>query len=79
MKDISRRDFLKILGAGTVATAATRAGCKNDSDLDPKGTIKPQKGQMTYRTNPKTGDTVSLLGFGMMRLPVIEEDGPSGA
>ena len=79
MKDISRRDFLKILGAGTVATAATMAGCKNDSDLDPKGTIKPQKGQMTYRTNPKTGDKVSLLGFGMMRLPVIEEDGPSGA
>ena len=79
MKDISRRDFLKILGAGTVATAATMAGCKNDSELDPKGTIKPQKGQMTYRTNPKTGDKVSLLGFGMMRLPVIEEDGPSGA
>ena len=80
MKDISRRDFLKILGAGTVATAATMAGCKNnDGDLDPKGTIEPQKGQMTYRTNPKTGDKVSLLGFGMMRLPVIEEDAPKGA
>ena len=25
---------------------------------------------MTYRTNPNTGDKVSLLGFGMMRLPV---------
>ena len=73
MKDISRRDFLKILGAGTVATAATMAGCKNDSDLnlDPKGTILPQKGQMAYRTNPKTGDKVSLLGYGMMRLPVM--------
>ena len=79
MKDISRRDFLKILGAGTVATAATMAGCQNDGDLDPKGTIEPQKGQMTYRTNPKTGDKVSLLGFGMMRLPVIEEEAPKGA
>ena len=76
MKDISRRDFLKILGAGTVATAATMAGCKNDSDpnLDPKGTIQPQKGQMAYRTNPKTGEKVSLLGYGMMRLPVMESD-----
>ena len=80
MKDISRRDFLKILGAGTVATAAMMAGCKNnDGDLDPKGTLKAQKGQMTYRTNPKTGDKVSLLGFGMMRLPVIEEEAPKGA
>lgn len=26
---------------------------------------------MTYRTNPKTGEKVSLLGYGMMRLPVI--------
>ncbi|MCR4872142.1 MAG: twin-arginine translocation signal domain-containing protein, partial [Bacteroidales bacterium] len=29
MKDISRRDFLKIFGAGTVATAATMVGCQN--------------------------------------------------
>ena len=28
---------------------------------------------MTYRTNPKTGEKVSLLGYGMMRLPVIED------
>ena len=75
MKDLSRRDFLKILGAGTVATAATMVGCQNKvGDLNPKGTIKPQKGQMTYRTNPKTGDKVSLLGYGMMRLPVVESD-----
>ena len=26
---------------------------------------------MTLRTNPKTGDKVSLLGFGMMRLPSV--------
>ena len=25
---------------------------------------------MTYRTNPNTGDKVSILGYGMMRLPV---------
>ena len=27
-------------------------------------------GQMVNRVNPNTGDKVSLLGFGMMRLPV---------
>ncbi len=26
---------------------------------------------MTYRTNPTTGDRVSLLGFGMMRSPAV--------
>ncbi len=31
---------------------------------------------MTYRTNPNTADRVSLLGYGMMRLPV--EGGASG-
>ena len=79
MKDITRRDFLKLLGAGTVATAATMTGCQNSGDLTPTGTIQPQKGQMTYRKNPKTGDNVSLLGFGMMRLPVIESEAPKGA
>ena len=79
MKDITRRDFLKILGAGTAVTAATMAGCQNGGDLNPKGTIQPQKGQMTYRINHNTGDKVSLLGYGMMRLPVIENDAPKGA
>ena len=30
-----------------------------------------QKGEMTYRQTPSTGDRVSLLGFGFMRLPTI--------
>lgn len=29
---------------------------------------------MTYRTNPTTGDRVSLLGFGMMRLPSVRRN-----
>ena len=28
---------------------------------------------MTMRTNPNTGDVVSLLGYGMMRLPMLPE------
>ena len=31
----------------------------------------PSYGPMTYRTNPKTGDKVSLLGYGCMRLPLL--------
>ena len=29
---------------------------------------------MTYRTNHTTGDKVSLLGYGMMRLPTVEDN-----
>ncbi len=69
-KDINRRDFLKMLGSGTVAASATLlASCKGKNQTG-SGAEEPQKGQMTYRTNPKTGDKISLLGYGMMRLPV---------
>ena len=36
---------------------------------DVEGILDGQ-GEMTYRTNPNTGDKVSILGYGMMRLPV---------
>jgi hypothetical protein len=74
-QNITRRSFLKLFGAGTVATAATLAGCKKTDKTQQqaadeyKNQVEPPKGQMTYRTNPKNGDKVSLLGYGMMRLP----------
>ena len=74
-KDISRRSFLKLFGAGTVATAVAVAGCKpgnkagEEAADEYKNQVEPPKGKMTYRTNPKTGEKVSLLGYGMMRLP----------
>lgn len=78
-KNISRRDFLKILGVGA-ATAATASvvGCKNDTSTK-VGPVEIEKGAMTYRTNPKNGDKISLLGYGMMRLPVDETNAPKGA
>lgn len=77
-KNISRRNFLKLLGVGTAATAvASLSSCRNDHVAD-SGPIEVQKGKMTYRTNPNTGDKVSLLGFGMMRLPVVEDEAPKG-
>ena len=36
------------------------------------------KGEMTRRVNPNTGDSVSLLGYGCMRLPVIEKNEADG-
>ena len=74
-KNISRRSFLKIFGAGTVATAATLVGCKNTDKAgkqavsEYRNQVEPPVGKMTYRVNPKTKEKVSLLGYGMMRLP----------
>ncbi len=57
---------MKALGAGAAATVgATLVSCDND-----KGGEKPA-GSMTYRVNPSTGDRVSILGYGMMRLPTV--------
>ena len=80
MKDtnhnIDRREFLKRLGIGTAAvSAAALAGC--DSKQNPLTGDHTAAGEiptdrMTYRTNPKTGEKVSILGYGMMRLPSID-------
>ncbi|MBR1933696.1 MAG: aldo/keto reductase [Prevotella sp.] len=71
--EISRRKFLKYLGAGTAAIGL--AGCLNKKDNaaieEYKKQTEPPTGQMTYRTHPKTGEKVSLLGYGMMRLPTV--------
>lgn len=72
-KDMTRRRFLQVFGAGTMATAAALTGCKNgrkdDMTTGDSRQTEPPVGKMTYRKNPKTGQQVSLLGFGMMRLP----------
>ncbi|MCH5307318.1 MAG: aldo/keto reductase [Prevotella sp.] len=77
-KNISRRSFLKIFGGGAVTTAAVMTGCKSKTESkaveEYKQQIEPPIGKMTYRTNPTTGDKVSLLGFGMMRLPSLTEN-----
>ena len=72
-EDISRRQFLKVMGAGTAA--ATLAACTGKHHSAPTETspIEPPTGQMTYRLNPKTGQKVSLLGYGMMRLPTLPD------
>lgn len=70
-KGFSRRSFLKVFGAGTAATLAACIGKKGGQHSfdDYKNQVEPATGKMTYRTNPTSGDRVSLLGYGMMRLP----------
>jgi predicted aldo/keto reductase-like oxidoreductase len=74
MEKINRRQFLKIFGAGTAVTGVSLvAGCKKDNTS--KKLQEPPTGKMTYRTNPNSGDKVSILGYGMMRLPVKGQNG----
>lgn len=68
---LSRRDFLKI--AGTAGLAATGMAACNNSSAPATTAQELPIGQMTYRTNPKTSDKVSLLGYGCMRWPAVSE------
>ncbi len=72
---ISRRSFLKMLGLGSATTLAACAGKSTTSQAQEeyKNQLEPPTDQMTYRICPTTGDKVSLLGYGMMRLPMKEE------
>ena len=67
---ITRRDFFKLMGAAGMAGAGL-AACGSKTGGSAAATGEIPAGLMTYRTNPKTGDKVSLLGFGMMRLPSV--------
>ncbi len=68
-RQLSRRDFLKIAGAASATIGL--AACTDGKSTS--GSIREVKAEeMTMRTNPSTGDKVSLLGFGMMRLPSVD-------
>lgn len=75
---IGRREFLKRFGVGAGVASLALAGCKSASKQEKileesvGGEIPLDK--MTYRTNPKTGEKVSLLGYGCMRWPTVAGD-----
>lgn len=82
MKEINRRGFIKISGAVAATTALASCGGNSNADLgdiDPMGhhTGPVPTDKMTYRTNPKNGDKVSILGYGWMRLPMLPVE-PTG-
>ena len=67
-----RRDFLKFVGLG--AGLALAPSCLKKEDGEAAGSASKKKdGPMTLRTNHNSGDKVSVLGYGCMRLPVIPD------
>src|SRR5574344_205017 len=77
-KDINRTKFLRVLGGGALASTAILAGCNPDNKRSLiGGNVKDEDvpvGKMTYRTNHNTGDKVSILGYGQMRLPMNDDN-----
>ena len=68
---MNRREFILHSTAAVAGTSVLLTACRNKEQRDQvSGTIESDASLMTMRVNPNTGDKVSLLGFGMMRLPV---------
>ena len=76
--DVSRRDFLRRMGIGAGAAMASmvidpletladtgRRKKKNEGET----VVASEQNHMTYRVQHGSGEQVSLLGYGMMRLP----------
>ena len=65
-RQLNRRQFLRALGLGGAMVALNpMAALAQD-----KKNIAPATGdKMTYRVQKGSGERISLLGFGMMRLP----------
>ena len=57
-----------VAAAGSFALTSCLGGEKSSSRKE------QGKGDMTCRINPKTGVSVSLLGYGCMRWPVVEDE-----
>lgn len=51
--------------------AAGVTACADGTSSGDRDTDSGQQGTMTYRTNPSSGDKVSLLGYGCMRWPSV--------
>lgn len=63
-----RRRFLRNAGIFSAAGALAACGVRTTPDSD-----KPERPrEMTHRINHNTGDSVSILGYGCMRLPTMK-------
>ncbi|MDE6825150.1 MAG: aldo/keto reductase, partial [Paramuribaculum sp.] len=84
--NIGRREFLRRLGLGASAVAVPALFNACDSKKEQASATSSFKADgeiptdsMTYRTNPSTGDKVSILGYGCMRWPTKQvENGAPG-
>lgn len=78
--DMNRRSFLKQVGRVSVSAASLmlmqpfKVFSSPVSDEETGLTTAEPVGPMTFRTQRGSGESVSLLGFGMMRLPREAEE-----
>lgn len=81
-KAMERRDFIKMTGVAAAAAAAAgiAGGCASkvkNSENDKAGSAGDNgmaDGGMTYRTDPKFGEKVSVLGYGCMRWQMTKDE-----
>ena len=66
-KNISRRDFIKVAGAGALAVGAAACAPKGKAPVVTASAHQTGDGEMEYHINNRNGDKVSLLGYGCMR------------
>lgn len=85
LHEMNRRQFLGRLGLGsatafslmTIGSLQTLSNSPlkgDEHEASPRGGLEGAEGSMTYRTQNGTGEQISLLGFGMMRLPREQEE-----
>ena len=73
--DMNRRQFLHKLGLGAAVMATNPLGMLAGETGRPQTSGDGNTpNQMTYRVQHRSGDKVSLLGFGMMRLPDDQDE-----
>ena len=73
--DMNRRQFLHKLGLGAAVMAVNPLGVLAGETNRPQTIdVGDALNQMTYRVKYGSGDKISLLGFGMMRLPDDQEE-----
>ena len=70
--NMNRREFLKRLGIGTGSAMALMA--MEPLNVFAQKDKKVIDNRMTYRVQHGSGEQISLLGFGMMRLPNNQEE-----
>ena len=68
-KSMNRREFLRRLGIGTGSAMALMAVNPLRGLAQDETTAGAAVNRMTYRVQHGSGNQISLLGFGMMRLP----------
>jgi len=75
---MDRREFIKHITSAVAGTSLLLTACKEKGKSNHSANAESNPEDMTTRTNPNCGDKVSLLGYGMMRLPQreVEEGAP---